>query len=156
GAVAWDLADDGFWLRHTLLTGIVAGLIVVAVTAAVLNEVLEHRQRQRWAVLAQFALMDFVRTARLVWTSLLELTGLVPDEELDEGALAAGAEAVSDTPRLASAIDELLVSAEGREQLHRLIAKLLAHGQEVVGRWAGVMVSSGTYAEIVDRHVELY
>jgi hypothetical protein len=26
----------------------------------------------------------------------------------------------------------------------------------VLGRWAGVMVNSGTYAEIVDRHVELY
>jgi hypothetical protein len=26
----------------------------------------------------------------------------------------------------------------------------------VLGRWADVMVNSGTYAEIVDRHVELY
>src|SRR5207237_661267 len=43
-----------------------------------------------------------------------------------------------------------------REQLHRLIVGLLGHGQEVLGRWAGVMVNSGTYAEIVDRHVELY
>ena len=61
-----------------------------------------------------------------------------------------------DTPRLAAAIDEMLASAEHREQLHRLIAGLLGHGQEVLGRWAGVMVNSGTYAEIVDRHVELY
>jgi len=156
GAIAWDLANDDFWLRHTLLTGLVASLIVVAVTAAVLNEVLEHRQRQRWAVLAQFALFDFVRTARLVWTSLLELAGLVPDEELGDNGLAAGTEAVSDTPRLAAAIDERLASAEGREQLHRLIARLLAHGQEVLGRWASVMLNSGAYAEIVDRHVELY
>jgi hypothetical protein len=156
GAVAWDLANDDFWLRHTLLTGLVAGLIVVAVTAAVLNEVLDHRQHQRWSVLAQYALFDFVRTARLVWTSLLELTGLVPDEELDDGALAAGTEAVLDTSRLAAAIDEMLARADRREQLHRLIARLLANGQEVLARWAGVMVNSGTYAEIVDRHVELY
>jgi hypothetical protein len=156
GAVAWDLANDDFWLRHTLLTGLVAGSIVVAVTAAVLNEVLDHRQRQRWSVLAQHALFDFVRTARLVWTSLLELTGLVPDEELDDGALAAGTEAVLDTSRLAAAIDEMLARADRREQLHRLIARLLANGQEVLARWAGVMVNSGTYAEIVDRHVELY
>jgi hypothetical protein len=156
GAVAWDLANDDFWLRHTLFTGLAAGLIVVAVTAAVLNEVLDHRQRQRWSVLAQYALFDFVRTARLVWTSLLELTGLVPDEELDDGALAAGTEAVLDTSRLAAAIDEMLARADRREQLHRLIARLLANGQEVLARWAGVMVNSGTYAEIVDRHVELY
>jgi hypothetical protein len=156
GAVAWDLANDGFWLRHTLFTALVASLIVVAVTAAVLNEVLEHRQRQRWSVLAQYALFDFVRTARLVWTSLLELAGLVPDEELDDEALAVGIEAVLDTPRLAAAIDEMFASADRREQLHRLIARLLAHGQEVLGRWANVMVNSGAYAEIVDRHVELY
>ena len=156
GAVGWDLADDAFWSNHTLLTSLVASLIVVAVTGAVLNEVLERRQRQRWSVLAQYALFDLVRTARLVWTSLLELAGLVPDEDLDHGALAAGSEAVLDTPRLTAAMGEMLAGADRREQLHRLIAKLRAHGLEVLGRWADVMVNSGTYAEIVDRHVELY
>ncbi len=156
GAIAWDLANDGFWSRHALLTDLVASLIVVAVTAAVLNEVLERRQRERWSVLAQYALLDFVRAARLVWSGLLELAGLVPDGELGDGALAAGSEAVSDTPRLAAAMDEMLASADRRVELHRLIAGLLGHGQEVLGRWAGVMVSSRTYAEIVDRHVELY
>lgn len=156
GAVAWDLANDEFWLHHTLLTGLVASLIVVAVTAAVLNEVLERRQRERWSVLAQYALFDLIRTARLVWTSLLELAGLVPDDELEGGALAAGAEAVRDTPRLAAAIDDVFASRERREQLHRLITRLHAHGQEALARWADVMVNSGTYAEIVDRHVELY
>jgi hypothetical protein len=33
---------------------------------------------------------------------------------------------------------------------------LLDHGHEVLGRWADVMVNSGTYAEVLDRHVELY
>jgi len=156
GAVVWDFANDGFWSRHALLTSLVASLIVVAVTAAVFNEVLERRQRQRWSVLAQYALFDLVRTARLVWAGLLELAGLVPDGEFEDGGLAAGSEAVLDTPRLAAAIDEMLASADRREQLHRLITRLRAHGQEVLGRWADVMVNSGTYAEIVDRHVELY
>ena len=156
GAIAWDLANDGFWSRHALLTDLVASLIVVAVTAAVLNEVLERRQRERWSVLAQYALLDFVRAARLVWSGLLELAGLVPEGELGDGALAAGSEAVRDTPRLATAMDEMLASADRRVELHRLIAGLLGHGQEVLGRWAGVMISSRAYAEIVDRHVELY
>ena len=156
GAIAWDLAGDGFWSHHALFTGLLASLIVVAVTAAVLNEVLERRQRERWSVLAQFALFELVRTARLVWGGLLELVGLVPDGELDDGALAAGSAAVRDTPRLAAAMDEMLASADRREQLHRLVAGLLVHGQEVLGRWADVMVNSGTYAEIIDRHVELY
>jgi hypothetical protein len=156
GAIAWDLADDEFWVRHTLFTGLIAGLVVVAVTVALLNEVLERRQRERWSVLAQYALFDLIRTARLVWTSLLELAGLVPDEELVDGALAVATEAVLDTPRLTRAIDTMLSSTDGRERLHRLIGELHGHGQEVLGRWANVLVSSGTYAEIVDRHVELY
>jgi hypothetical protein len=156
GAVAWDLANDGFWSRHALLTGLVASLIVVAVTAAVLNEVLERRQRERWSLLAQYALFDLVRAARLVWGGLLELAGLVPEGELEEEPLEAGSDAVLDTPGLAAALDEMLASADRREQLHRLIVELLGHGQEVLGRWADVMVNSGTYAEIVDRHVELY
>jgi hypothetical protein len=156
GAVVWDVVNDGFWSRHALFTGLVASLIVVAVTAAVLNEVLERRQRERWSVLAQYALFDLVQTARLVWTGLLELAGLVPDGELEEAGLEAGSDVVLDTPRLATAVGEMLASADRREQLHRLIARLRAHGQEVLGRWADVMVNSGTYAEVVDRHVELY
>jgi hypothetical protein len=156
GAIAWDLANDRFWARHTLFTGLVASLIVVAVTAAVVNEVLERRQRERWSVLAQYALFDLVRAARLVWTSLLELTGLVPDGELGDGALAAGSEAVHDTSRLTAAMSEMMASEDRREQLHRLIQELSGQGQDVLGRWADVMVNSGTYAEIIDRHVELY
>ena len=156
GAIVWDLANDGFWSRHALLTDLVGSLVVVAVTVALLNEVLGRWQREHWSVLAQYALFEFVRTARLVWSGLLELAGLVSDGELGEEALTAGSDAVRDTARLAAAMDEMLASAERREQLHRLIAGLLGHGDEVLGRWAGVMVSSGSYAEIVDRHVELY
>jgi hypothetical protein len=156
GAIVWDLADDGFWSRHALFTSIVASLIVVAMTVAVLNEAIERRQRERWAVLAQYALFDFVRAARLVWGGLLELGGLAPEDEPADVMLAAGSTAVQDTPRLAAAMDELLANEGDREQLHRLITTLLDEGQEVLGRWADVMVNSGTYAEVVDRHVELY
>ena len=156
GAIAWDLADDGFWARHTLFTGLVASLIVVGVTVAVLNEVLERRQRERWSVLAQYAVFDFVRTARLVWSGLLDVSGLAPDGELEAGSLEAGSEAVRDTPRLTAAMDETLQSADRRERLHRLIAQLVGHGEVVLGRWADVLVNSGIYAEILDRHVELY
>ena len=156
GAIAWDLANDGFWARHALFTGLVASFVVVGVTAAVLNEALERRQRERWSVLAQYALFDLVSTARHVWAGLIEIAGLVPDGELDEGALAAGSEAVRDRPRLTAAMDQMLADADRRVAVHRLITELLARGQDVLGRWADVMVNSGTYAEIVDRHVELY
>lgn len=156
GGIVWDLLDDGFWARHTLCANLIASLIVVAVSAAVVNEVLDRRQRQRWSVVAQYALFEFIRTARLVWTSLLELAGLTPDEELGQEAVEAGMAIVRDTPRMAAAVDRLLAGAGSRQQLHRLIGELLGHGQEALGRWAGVMVSSGAYAEVLDRHVELY
>ena len=88
-------------------------------------------------------LFDLVSTARHVWGGLLEIAGLVPDGELDNGALAAGSQAVRDTPRLTAAMDEMLADADRREQVHRLITELLARGQEVLGRWADVMVNSG-------------
>src|SRR2546428_12349652 len=119
GAVVWDFVNDGFWVRHTLFTSLAASLIVVAVTVAVLNEVLERRQRQRWSVLAQYALFEFVHTARLVWTGLLQLAGLAPDGEFEDGAPAAGSEAVVDTPRLAAAVDEMLPSRARRQHIHR-------------------------------------
>jgi hypothetical protein len=90
GAIAWSIDDDEFWAHHTLFTGLVASLIVVAITAAVVNDVLERRQRERWSVLAQFAMFEFVRMARLVWSGLLELAGMVPDGELGPEALANG------------------------------------------------------------------
>jgi hypothetical protein len=131
GAITCDLANDGFWSRHALFTSLAASSIVVAVTAAVLNNVLERRRRERWSVLAQYALFEFVRAARIVWGGLLELAGLVPDGELGAEALTAGSEALRDTPRLAAAIDEMLASADRREQLHRLIAGLLGHAGAV-------------------------
>ena len=112
--------------------------------------------RQRWSVLAQYALFDLVHTARLVWAGLLDLAGLAPEGEFDDGGLAAASETVRDTPRLAAAMGELLAGPDHREKLHRLVAELRLRGQDVLARWAGVMVNSGVYAEVVDRHVELY
>jgi hypothetical protein len=107
-------------------------------------------------VLAQYALLDFVRTARLVWTGLLELAELVPEGELGVEILEAAMRTVRDTPRMTAAMDDVLGDAGRREQLHRLIARLQARGEDALGRWADMMVNAGIYAEIVDRHVELY
>ena len=140
GAIVWDLADHAFWSRHALFTSLIASFVVVAVTAAVLNELLERRQRERWSVLAQYALFDFVRTARLVWGGLLELAGLAPEGEPSDVTLEAGTEAVRDTPRLSAAIDGLLANAEQREKLHRLIvsaARRRPGGARTLGRRDG-------------------
>ena len=48
-AVVSDDANESFWERHALLAGLAASVIVVMLTVAVVNEVLERRSRQRWA-----------------------------------------------------------------------------------------------------------
>jgi len=39
--------------------------------------------------------------------------------------------------------------------MHAEIAFLAEHADEVLGRWAAVMLNAEVYAEVIDRHVEL-
>jgi hypothetical protein len=48
GLIVWDLVNDGIWSRHALFTSLGASLIIVAMTAAGLNEPLQRRRRERW------------------------------------------------------------------------------------------------------------
>jgi len=62
-AIASDRLANGFWGRNPLLTNLIASLVAMVLTVAVINEVLERRQRRRWSVLAQYVLLELVRTA---------------------------------------------------------------------------------------------
>src|ERR1700741_5497386 len=79
-AIVSDIVGGDFWARHALLAGLVASVIVVMLSVAVINEVLERRRRGRWSVLAQFAMLELVRNARLIWTGVLAQVGLLPAE----------------------------------------------------------------------------
>jgi hypothetical protein len=155
-AILLDQMDERFWDRHALLTDLVASLLVVGLSVAVVNEALERRQRRRWSVLAQYVLFQLVRHARVTWTGLMELLGLMPAGNETEATLDASAQAVRDTPRVVGALRELLADRDRRQQLHQLIERLMGSSDDLLGRWAGVMLNSGAYAEIIDRHVELY
>jgi hypothetical protein len=155
-AVVLDQLDKRFWDRHALLTDLVASLLVVGLSVAIVNEALERRQRQRWSVLAQYVLFQLVRHARVTWTGLVELLGLMPTGGETEETLDAGAQAVRDTPRVVGALRELLGDPDRRLQLHTLIERLMSSSDDLLGRWANVMLNSSAYAEIIDRHVELY
>jgi hypothetical protein len=124
-------------------------------SVAVLNEALEIRRRRRWSVVAQYVMLELVRDARMVWTAVVELTGLMaPDANrpaaIDEAALLA-----RDTPRLTRAVHDLLADDGRRRALRDRVARLVVHNDEVLGRWAAVMLNADAYAEVVDRHVEL-
>jgi hypothetical protein len=66
-----DAVDGSAWARHPLLAGLVASVIIVMLTVAIIDEVQERRRRERWSILAQFVMLELVRNARLIWTGVL-------------------------------------------------------------------------------------
>jgi hypothetical protein len=163
GGVVSDALAGRFWADHSLLAGLVASVIVVMLTVALVNEALERRSRQRWSVLAQYVMLQLVRDARLVWTGVAELAGLMPSDpyatESDvptaATAIDAGSSAVRDADRLTAALHELVAHADKRKRLHETVTTLLEHNDAVLGRWAAAMLNADAYAEVIDRHVEL-
>lgn len=163
GGIVSDALAGSFWARHSLLGGLVASVIVVMLTVALVNEAIQRRSRQRWRVLAQYVMLQLVRDTRLVWTGLAELAGLMPadpygadaDIPASAGSIEAGSDAVRDTARLTAALHEVVSDAARRRRLHDRVASLVEHSDDVLGRWAGVMLNADVYAEVIDRHVEL-
>jgi hypothetical protein len=155
GGLVSDTVERGFWDRHALLAGLASSLIVVVLTVALVNEALERRRRQRWSVLAQYVMLQLVRDARGIWTGLLELAGIMPPDNLSAASIDAGAQTVRDTVRLTAAARKVLAEPDRRRRLHESVARTVIHNDEVLGRWAGVMLNTDLYAEVIDRHVEL-
>ena len=106
-------------------------------------------------MLAQHVMLDLVRNARLVWTVVTELAGLMPSDAHTTASLDAAARAVRDTPGLAEAIRTLVADRGRRRQLHEKITRFAQHSGDVLGRLAAVMLNADAYADVIDRHVEL-
>ena len=153
--VASDLTNGTFWERHALLAGLASSVIVVMLSVAVINEVLERRRRQRWSVLAQYVMFELVRNARMIWTGVLDIAGLLPTEVNQRQSIESGAQIVRDTSRLSAAARQIVGDRDLRGRFHTEIAFLAEHSGEVLGRWASVMLNAEVYAEVIDRHVEL-
>ena len=96
--VASDFTSGTFWERHALLAGLASSVIVVMLSVAVINEVLERRRRQRWSVLAQYVMFELVRNARMIWTGVLDLVGLLPTGANQRQSVELGAQIVRDPP----------------------------------------------------------
>jgi hypothetical protein len=163
GGVLSDAFAGTFWADHALLAGLVASVIVVMLTVGLVNEALERRSLKRWSVLAQYVMLQLVRDARIVWTGIAELAGLLPsDPYASQGdvlaaatSIDAGSSAVRNNERLTAALRALLARRDKRKQLHDKVATVLEHNDSVLGRWAAVMLNADVYAEVIDRHVEL-
>jgi hypothetical protein len=155
GAIVSDVVGGSFWARHALLAGLAASVIVVMLSVAVINELIERRRRQRWSILAQFVMLELVRSARLIWTGVLAQVGLLPPDAARPDAVDVNGRVVRDTPRLTAAVRDAIGDDALRRGLHEEIALLAAHTDEVLSRWAAVMLNADVYAEVIDRHVEL-
>jgi hypothetical protein len=150
-----DAAAPRFWARHALLASLVASVIVVLLSVAVIDEVLERRRRRRWKVLAQYVMFELVRNARMTWSGILDIAGMLPTGTVRTDMLTLGAAAVKDTTALTAALNALANDGDRRVDLHSEIALLAEHADDVLARWAAVMLNAEVYAEVINRHVEL-
>ena len=153
--VVSDFTTGSFWGRHPLLAGLASSVLVVMLSAAVINEVLDRRRRQRWSILAQYVMFELIRSARMIWLGVLEVAGLLPTEVNQIDSTDLGAQVVRDTALLTAAVRTVLGDDDTHARLHRDIVFFAEHSDEVLGRWAAVMLNAEVYAEIIDRHVEL-
>jgi hypothetical protein len=154
-AIVSDFAARSFWDKHAMLTSLAANLLTVVISVAVINELIERRERRRWSLLAQSVIFALVQSARLTWTSLVELLGLT---EVHSGAIASlveGAQIALDRQRVSEATSKLLADPERRPLLQRVTVRLSTHASEVIANWATVLVGAAPYAKLLDRHVEL-
>lgn len=155
GGVVSDITSNAFWAQHSFLASLVSGVIVVLLSVAVIDEVLARRRRQRWSVLAQYVMFELVRNARMMWLGVVEALGMSSTAANQQESIDAGAALVRDTRGLTAALRATLDDAAGRARLHAEIGFLADHADEVLGRWAGVMLNAEEYTEVLDRHVEL-
>jgi hypothetical protein len=155
GAVVSDVVANGFWMHHALLASLVGSVIVVMLSVGVINEVVERRRRRRWSILAQYVMFELVRNARMIWSGVLELANLRTLEGSHRESVEKSRWVVRDTPRLTAAVREI-VDDDGRfDSLRSEVAFLAENADQVLSRWANVMLNSDVYAGVIDRHVEL-
>jgi hypothetical protein len=150
-----DSAEWRFWERHALIAGIVGSLLVVMLSVAILDEAIERRRRRRWKVLAQYVMLQLAFNARLIWTAVAELAGQMPSGARTASALDAGFRVVRDTPSLTKAVEGLVADSESRLRLREELGHFGTSSEEMLARWAAVMLNGVAYAELIDRHVEL-
>ncbi len=128
---------------------------MVLLSIAVINEVVERRRLRRWSILAQYVMFELVRNARMIWSGVLDLAGLLVMEGSPREVVETNRKVVRDTTRLTAALREMVDDGDRFTALRSEVAFLADHADEVLGRWAAVMLGSEVYAEVIDRHVEL-
>jgi len=155
-AAVSDFLIGSFWGSHSMLASLVANLIVVIVSVAVISQWIERRRRRQWNVLAQNVMFALAQCARLTWTSMITLAQIVPAAEGEAAAATDENLALALDPQtVLPAFEKLLLDQDRRQRLQLVVGRLSDHAAQVITNWAGVMVGASTYASLINSHVEL-
>ena len=151
-----DFVIAGFWISHPMLTAIVSALAVVVLSVTVIEVVLNRRSERRWRLLAQAALIELGEAAYKTWSTLAEGVGLTGASDMTPLRVRDALASASTGPKVRRQVVEALSDRSRREQLTHQMEERSTDGHQILARWAVVLTSSETYAEIFDQHVELF
>ncbi len=139
-----------------MVTAILSGLVVVLLSVAVIEVVLDRRAERRWRLLAQYALVELAEAAHSVWVRLAGEFNVTGAENLSTEDIQRVLNSPDQAPTIRRDLASALADAKRRDGLRRLLDELSEAGRQHLTGWAAVMTGSRSYAEIFDKHVELW
>lgn len=139
-----------------MLTAIISALVVVLVSIAVIDVVLDRRAERRWRLLAQYALVELAEAAHTVWVRLANEFNVTGAEYLSTEDVQGVLNSPEQAPTIRRDLAAILGETARREGLRRLLDELSQSGRQHLTGWAAVMTGSRSYADIFDKHVELW
>jgi hypothetical protein len=143
-----------FWVEHPMITAVLAAVVVLGVTVAIVDEYVSASQARRWTVVAVIALNELAEAAHKVRVAILELLGL------ERGMQAQAFLDLVATPDGAQRVSEALYAVAGDPgrtgPLLKLVRELLEQQREVMTRWAAVMTQRAPHAAAIERFGEIH
>lgn len=149
-----DFALTRFWDENSMVTSVVADILVLIVGVAVLNEYLSARAARQWRLVADYALGELGGAVRHTWIVLAEHIGVAIRADVTRDELRRMVRETDDA-RLEELALARVMDSDHRHNLGQVVSELNARGREALTAWAPVMVSSGPYAKAISSFVEL-
>ena len=139
-----------------MLTAVLSALAVVLLSVAVIEVVLDRRAERRWRLLAQYALVELAEAAHTVWVRLANEFNIIGAENLSTEDVQQVLNSPDQAPAVRRDLASTLADTRRRDGLRRLLEEFSQEGRQHFTGWAAVMTGSRSYADIFDKHVELY
>ncbi|MFL5836441.1 MAG: hypothetical protein ACJ76K_07630 [Solirubrobacteraceae bacterium] len=151
-----DVTITHFWDRNSMLTGVIADVLVLLVGVAVINEWLDIRATERWRTVARYALVELVYASRSTWVRLCHALDLHDGRDATVDELAERVKAPGGADVLQARAAQLLADPVRRGQLRALVTELSDQTRDTVTSWAPVMITTGPSADAINRFTRLH